>query len=67
MSYENLRVIVGSKSEKSKNMETALKLKIKHLYNMERVFIVLFKGNDQFLFIQMMKLRPWINLKFQPQ
>ena len=37
-------------------METALKLKIKHLYNRERVIIVLFKGNSQFLFIQMMKL-----------
>ena len=53
--YENLRVIVGSKSEKFKNMETALKLKIKHLYNRERVIIVLFKRNNQFLFIQMMK------------
>ena len=38
-------------------METALKLKIKHLYNRERVIIiVLFKGNNQFLFIQMMNL-----------
>ena len=46
-------------------METALKLKIKHLHTRERVIIVLFKGNNQFLFIQMMKLRPWIYLEFQ--
>ena len=38
-------------------METALKLKIKHLYSRERAIIVQFKGNTQFLFIQMMKLR----------
>ena len=48
-------------------METALKSKIKHLYNKERGIIMLFKGNNQFPFIQMMKLRPCINLKFKPQ
>ena len=45
-------------------METALTVKIKHLHNRERVIIVLFKGNNQFLFIQMIKLRPWINFNF---
>ena len=37
-------------------METALKLEIKHLYTRERVTIVLFKGNNKFLFIQMINL-----------
>ena len=32
-------------------METALNLKIKHLYNRGRVISVLFKGNNQFLII----------------
>ena len=48
-------------------METGLKLKIKHLYNRESIIIVLFKGNNKFLFIQMMRRRPRINRKFQPQ
>ena len=48
-------------------METALRLKIKYLYNRERVIIVPSEGNNKFLFIQMMKLSPWINFKFQPQ
>ena len=53
--------LVGSKTEKFKTLETALKLKLKHLYTRERVIIVLFKGNNQLLFNQMLKLRPWIN------
>ena len=65
--YENLRVIVGSKSEKFKNMETALKLKIKHLYNRERVLMYYLREIINSLSIQMMKLRPWINLKIQSQ
>ena len=56
-----------SEIRKFKNMETALQLRFKHFYNRERVSIVLFRGNNQILFIQMMKLRPWINLKFKPQ
>ena len=39
--FENLRLIVGSKSKQFKNMD---------LYSKERAIFVLFKGNNYFLF-----------------